>query len=746
MRKALALIVAPFIALALACLVPTQKASAQWATCGTGGRICTNSEADISSGRPWCDPRSPNMGGGAKGDGVTNDTAAFQACVTKLQAQGGGILKISPGTYCITTAGGIVAHQSSSIRFVGDGVYATFLSFCGVDTTIIDLDGPYSSIENLSVFGKGMPGDASAVGATQPAIRLGVCGTCLISYVNVFGGAQGIKLDGTIESRLENVATGFGHVKANIYGVSGSTLKAHRTSTDQAWPVSVPPKGISPGARANATLYATGAVVLSGGYYLQALTGGTSGGAPPTLKNYGINITDGTVVWRLVAPQIFYGMQLDTGWVEAFLETMDFTGAYRAGLALTNTLGGTPPALIFIGKSVFSITQLGAVEATDGNSVHVTNSEVFSCIFNGCSMFSFSTNFTGNASIVNNEIRDASASGVAIASGNKYIISDNNLGGSGAGVSIAAGITDFGIVGNTFLDVSPVVVGAGASDRYAIIGNNLQGAVVSDGGTGVNKTVAFNDGSALKVPNGGTGLTSGTSGGVPYFNSTSTMASSAALTANRIMLGGGAGAAPTVLGSLGTTTTVLHGNAAGAPSYGPIVAGDVTANTLTNATLAQMGASTVKGRALGAGTGDPQDLTLAQLYAMLKPTIIETDPVTVNFGSANTDFALTLPTLPTGYTRWKLSTVQITGASANISAATFGVFSTTGGGGLTLLTSGTACTVTATTDDTAGNSQQAGGITTVSITPGGTPSPQFRVQTAAASGTAKVTATWVPLQ
>lgn len=64
--------------------------------------------------------------------------------------------------------------------------------------------------------------------------------------------------------------------------------------------------------------------------------------------------------------------------------------------------------------------------------------------------------------------------------------------------------------------------------------------------------------------------TSATSGGVPYFSSTTAMASSAALAANQIVIGGGAGAAPATLGSLGTTTTVLHGNAAGAPTFGAV--------------------------------------------------------------------------------------------------------------------------------------------------------------------------------
>lgn len=74
----------------------------------------------------------------------------------------------------------------------------------------------------------------------------------------------------------------------------------------------------------------------------------------------------------------------------------------------------------------------------------------------------------------------------------------------------------------------------------------------------------------LPVANGGTGLTSGTSGGVLAYTASGTLASSAALTANALVLGGGAGVVPSALGSLGTTTTVLHGNASGAPSFSAV--------------------------------------------------------------------------------------------------------------------------------------------------------------------------------
>lgn len=75
-------------------------------------------------------------------------------------------------------------------------------------------------------------------------------------------------------------------------------------------------------------------------------------------------------------------------------------------------------------------------------------------------------------------------------------------------------------------------------------------------------------------------VAAGTSGGIPYFDSATTLASSAALTANRIILGGGAGAAPVVLGSLGTTSTVLHGNAGGAPAFGVIALASEVGGTL----------------------------------------------------------------------------------------------------------------------------------------------------------------------
>lgn len=75
-----------------------------------------------------------------------------------------------------------------------------------------------------------------------------------------------------------------------------------------------------------------------------------------------------------------------------------------------------------------------------------------------------------------------------------------------------------------------------------------------------------------------------TSGGVACFTSTTIEASSGLLTANAIILGGGAGVCPSPMASLGTTTTVLHGNAGGAPTFAAVASTDlsITATNCTN--------------------------------------------------------------------------------------------------------------------------------------------------------------------
>jgi hypothetical protein len=108
----------------------------------------------------------------------------------------------------------------------------------------------------------------------------------------------------------------------------------------------------------------------------------------------------------------------------------------------------------------------------------------------------------------------------------------------------------------------------------------------------------------LAVANGGTGLTSGTSGGILAYTATGTLASSALLVANDLMVGGGAGVAPStvttgtgVVTALGVNTGtagafVVNGGALGTPSSGTVTNLTGTASININGTVGATTAST----------------------------------------------------------------------------------------------------------------------------------------------------------
>lgn len=133
--------------------------------------------------------------------------------------------------------------------------------------------------------------------------------------------------------------------------------------------------------------------------------------------------------------------------------------------------------------------------------------------------------------------------------------------------------------------------------------------------------------------------TAGTSGGVPYFDTTSTLNSSGLLATKGLVLGGGAGATPTTLAtSASTTAALISGGTNTAPSWGTLaIGGGGTGQTTKAAAFDALqpmttGGDLIYGGASGTGTRlangsagqflKSQGTTLAPIWAPATVTYI----------------------------------------------------------------------------------------------------------------------------
>ena len=107
-----------------------------------------------------------------------------------------------------------------------------------------------------------------------------------------------------------------------------------------------------------------------------------------------------------------------------------------------------------------------------------------------------------------------------------------------------------------------------------------------------------------------TGVTNGTSGGIPYYSSATTMASSAALSQYQVVLGGGAGAAPTIVSGTGTSGQILTSNGAGAAPTWQAASGGGSGDFMKNGTVAMTGALQMGGNTLDGNSTASGNLTL----------------------------------------------------------------------------------------------------------------------------------------
>jgi hypothetical protein len=203
---------------------------------------------------------------------------------------------------------------------------------------------------------------------------------------------------------------------------------------------------------------------------------------------------------------------------------------------------------------------------TLGLGVASTTTGVFS-LYNASSAFKVSVKSGANAADWSLTLPTSGGSA------NYFLQTDGS--GNTTWAAAAAGTINTGTVGQiTYYSgtntLSGTTTGTGV---LTALGNNTNSA------SGV---AVLNGSGYLAVAQGGTGLGSGTSGGVLYYSATGTLASSAALAASALVVGGGAGVAPStittgtgVVTALGVNTGsagafVVNGGALGTPSSGAL--------------------------------------------------------------------------------------------------------------------------------------------------------------------------------
>ena len=254
----------------------------------------------------------------------------------------------------------------------------------------------------------------------------------------------------------------------------------------------------------------------------------------------GVTATSPVVSSGGVAPNI--SMPAATTSVNGYLTSTDWTTFNNKGSGTVTSVTGTAP-VVSSGGATPAISMAAATTSVNG--------------------YLTSTDWT----TFNNKV--TSVSGTAGRT--------TSTGGATPVIDLASGVATPGTTGSaslipvvtidTYGRVTGITTAANPQGTVTSVAQSFTGGLISVAGSPITSSGTL----ALTV--------AGTSGGVPYFSSASTWATSAVLTANAVVVGGGVGATPATLASTGTTTTVLHGNAAGLPTFGAVsLTADVTGN------------------------------------------------------------------------------------------------------------------------------------------------------------------------
>jgi hypothetical protein len=165
---------------------------------------------------------------GAVGDGVTNDTAAFNSALTALTTAGGGVCLVPKGTYIIS-ASGITSHVKSGVHLVGVEREVSILKIAAMPTgALIWGDGDNWSVENLTLdmqdYFPPRLHNYSAIACKGNNWRVAKCSILKIGRIGIgVAGGDNWSIEGNYITKTKPVQTLNQSILVTKYGGKGAT-------------------------------------------------------------------------------------------------------------------------------------------------------------------------------------------------------------------------------------------------------------------------------------------------------------------------------------------------------------------------------------------------------------------------------------------------------------------------------------------------------------------------------------------
>ena len=333
------------------------------------------------------------------------------------------------------------------------------------------------------------------------------------------------------------------------------------------------------------TFIETGSTLTGTAWYCTAQPGGTLGTTAVNWSNFSVaaSYSAGT------------GLTLTTG-VFSITNTGVSAGAYgSASKTLTATVNAQGQLTVLAASDIAiantQISGLGTMSTQAASAVAITGGTINGTTIGGTTAAAVNaTTFTGAGTGLTGTATSLSIGGNA-ATATSATTATNIAGGAAGSVpyQTASGTTALlaaGTDGYVLRLASGLPTwGIDYTGSVSSVAQSFTGGLISVSGSPITTSGTL----ALTV--------AGTSGGIPYFSSASTWATSAALAANALVVGGGAGVAPAtvttgtgVVTALGVNTGssgafVVNGGALGTPSSGTVTNLTGTASININGTV-----------------------------------------------------------------------------------------------------------------------------------------------------------------